>query len=390
MKVVDSSFTGQESDCARRLPSTGCNRHLLEIGVAVAGSFSSEDVDRACRYHRPRYRSLLVDAALGYGLLAALAAWPPALGGPWWGRALAFAALALGGVALIRAPVSFWRGLVHERAWGFSTQTALGWLADWAKGLAVSLVLGVGALLGLVALARALPSAWPAAAGPGAALLVLLLSSVAPVLLEPLFNRFEPLPDAGLAEELRALAERAGTPVRDVLVADASRRTRKSNAYVSGLGSTRRVVVFDTLLGAAGRAELVFVLAHELGHRRLRHVASGTVLGAAGAAGSVLVLWALVRDPGDPRRIPLVLLVAAALQLVALPWQSALSRRWERAADRFALDLTRDPPAAEAAFRGLALSNLADLDPPRAAYLLLFSHPTIPERIAAARTLRGA
>jgi STE24 endopeptidase len=215
------------------------------------------------------------------------------------------------------------------------------------------------------------------------------------------FNRFEPLADEELARELRELAEEAGVPVRDVLVADASRRTKKLNAYVSGFGGTRRVVLYDTLLEQSDPREIRLVVAHELGHRRFRHIAQGTALGMAGAGLTVVVLWALLRSqavlaaigaggPGDPRVIPFLLLVATGLELIGLPFGTALSRRWERQADRFSLELTRDPDAFEKAHRDLAEANLSDVDPPRALYLVLFTHPTPPERIEEARRFAAA
>src|SRR5438045_96094 len=156
-----------------------------------------------------------------------------------------------------------------------------------------------------VALARALPGWWAVPSGAALALAVLFLSFVAPIVLEPLFNRFRPLEDEALAADLRGLSERAGVPVRDVLVADASRRTTKVNAYVSGIGRTRRVVVFDTLLEAADPAAVEVVVAHELGHRREGHVAKFTLLAMAGAAGAVLVLWAVLGTRvGDPSTLP--------------------------------------------------------------------------------------
>ncbi|MGH3105221.1 MAG: M48 family metalloprotease, partial [Gaiellaceae bacterium] len=134
--------------------------------------------------------------------------------------------------------------------------------------------------------------------------------------------------------------------------------------------------------------EISAVVAHELGHRRARHVAVLTLLGMAGAALGVGALWLLLGGrAGDPRRIPLVLLVLGLLELAALPLVAWLSRRFERAADRFALELTRDAPALESAFRRLAATNVADLDPPRLVRALLGTHPTIPERIQAVRTL---
>ncbi len=369
----------------------------------LAEVFTAEEVEQARRYHRPGYVALAADLAFGLGLLSALAFGSPGerlhravAGLPWWAEVLALVALVLGILWTARLPLAFWRGYLHERRWGFSTQGGRGWLADRVKGLGVALVLDGLLLLGLVAAARAFPGAWPALAAPGAALAVLAVTFAGPVLLEPIFNRFAPLADQGLAAELRALAERAGVPVREVLVADASRRTRKENAYVSGLGRTRRVVLYDTLLRRGDRALTRLVVAHELGHRRARHVARGTALGMAGAAAAVLVLWALlsspavrgavgVAGPGDPGVVPFVLLVGRLLGVLGSPLAAALSRRWEREADRASLELTGDPGTFERSHRELAVANLADLDPPRLVYLWASSHPTPPERIAEAR-----
>jgi len=365
--------------------------------------FTPDEVERARRYHRPLYIVLLVDTTFGLVALSLLAftrvgSWLYDVVDelPWWGRAFLFPILVLGALTLLRLPLSFWRGHLRERRWGFSTQTAGGWLLDRAKGFAVAAVLSAVAVLAFVALARALPGAWPAAAAPGAALLVLALGFAGPIVLEPLFNRFRPLGDPALAGELRALAESAGVPVRDVLVADASRRTRRENAYVSGLGGTRRIVLFDNLLDASEPRQIRLVVAHELGHRRAGHVERGTLLAMAGSAAVVLVLWGLLSwpalleaigafGPGDPRVAPFLFLVVGVFEIIGLPLGAALSRRWEREADRSSLELTRDPEAFESAHRRLARANLADLEPPRAVYGLLFSHPTPPERIAAAR-----
>jgi STE24 endopeptidase len=363
--------------------------------------FSAEEVERARRYHLPRYAILLVDLVVGLAALAAFAfGWPGdrldsglrTIG--WAGRAALEAAIIVTALDALQLPGAFWVGYLRERRYGFSTQSVLDWLVDQLKGFAVGFALSVTALTAFVALARAFPSAWPAIAAPALALLVLVLSFVAPVVLEPLFNRFRPLEDAVLATELRGLAERAGVPVRDVLVADASRRTTKHNAYVSGLGRTRRVVIFDTLLARGRPRELALIVAHELGHRRARHVLQGTLVGMVGAGGFVLCLWSALRwsalpSPGNPRVVPVVLFVGALLELVALPLGAALSRRWEREADRFSIDLTGDPVAYARAHVDLARANLTDLDPPRLLYGLMFSHPTAPERLEAAEVTRA-
>lgn len=375
---------------------------LTYFDVKASDLFAVEEIERARSYHRPLYLALAFDWALQVGLLAAIAFGPPgdwlgdATGGPWWARTLELVALVLGVSTLVRLPLSAWRGWAHERRWGFSKQSLGAWLWDVAKGLVLSVLLTGVALVGLVWTGRAWPEWWPAVAAPAAAALTLVLSLLAPLLFERLFNRFSPLQDEALARDLRELSERARVPVRTMLVSDASRRTTKHNAYVSGLGPTRRLVLFDTLLSDAPRAELRGVVAHELGHRRFRHVAFGTALAMAGAVAGVLVLrlvfaWdGLVQAAGadglgDFRIVPLVLLVLWLLELGALPFETWLSRRWERAADRFALDLTSDGEALEQMHRRLALANLADLDPPALLYALLFTHPTPTERIAAAR-----
>lgn len=368
----------------------------------AAPYFSAEEVERARAYHRPRYRAWTAGAALALAYLALLAFTPagrwlaaPVDGLPLWAEGLLYPALVLVVGAVLRLPLSFWHGYLHERRWGFSTQSVRGWLVDRAKGLGVSVAITSLALLALVDTAAWLPRTWPLLAAPGAALLVAALSLLGPVLLEPLFHRFRPLEDESLAGELRELAGRAGVDVREVLVADASRRTRKENAYVSGLSRTRRVVVYDTLLARGEPREVRLVVAHELGHWRDRHAAKGTALAALGAAAAVVLLWALLRSdavleatgatgPAHPRIAPFVLFAAAALELVVLPFGAAVSRRWEAAADRASVELTGDAEEFAAMTRNLAVSNLSDLAPGRLVYLLLFTHPTPPERIAAA------
>jgi STE24 endopeptidase len=366
--------------------------------------FDSEQVERARRYHRPAYLARVTGIVLGLLVLGslsfgALGDWLFGLvdGLPWWGEAIAFSALVALAGSLVATPIAFWRGYLHERRWGFSTQTLGGWVSDRAKGVAIGIALTVIPMFGLIASVHVFPSWWALVAAVGGAAIVFVVTFLAPVLLEPVFNRFAPLRDEALAEDLRQLADRAGVPVRDVLVADASRRTTKHNAYVSGIGKTRRVVVWDTLLDRGAPGEVRLVVAHELGHRRFKHVAIGTAIAMGGTALFVLGLWVLFQwdellaaigadGPGDPRVIPFVLFAGTVAELALRPFALGLSRRWEREADRFSIELTGDPEAYEATHRNLALSNLGDLDPPKAAYLFFFSHPTAPERLAAGRS----
>ena len=369
----------------------------------VADLFDEAAVERAQAYHRPLYVAALAAMVLDLLVLSLLSF--TALGGelysltdgdPWWWRAVAFSALVVALAAAVRLPIGFWSGYLHEHRWGLSNQSPAGWWVDRAKGLGLGVVLTSGALVGLLAAARIWPVGWPVVVAAVAALVVLALAFVAPIVLEPLFNHFRPLADRELETRLRGLAARAGVPVQPILVADASRRTRKLNAYVSGIGRTRRIVLFDTLVDGASASEIELVVAHELGHRRARHVAKATALGMIGAAAFAVLLWALLRSsavrsaidvtgPGDPRVVPFVLLLGSVLGALAAPLGASLSRSWERQADAASLELTHDPNTFEATHRRLASENLADLAPPRPVYWAWFSHPTPPERIAAAR-----
>ncbi|TQJ24216.1 STE24 endopeptidase [Micromonospora sp. A202] len=340
---------------------------------------------------------LLVALALGLtplgSRLVELVARP--FGGHWAAQAV------LGGLAvvlvadLVTLPFAAWRQSVLTR-YGLSTNGWSGWAVDLLKSYAVSAVIGAVALFGFYAVIRLAPRWWWAFGAGGAAMLVVLLSFVLPVLVEPVFNRFTPMEQGQLRTELMSMAARDGVPVRDVLVADASRRTKAVNAYVSGLGPTRRVVVYDTLLTEATPAEVTAVVAHELGHAKDSDVAAGTLTGALGAAAAVVALYLLgswgpllrlagVDSVAQPSAFPLLLALVTVAGLVAAPVQALMSRRVEARADAHALALTRDPEAFESMQRRLGSVNLGDPDPPRWEYLYSASHPSTVERIAAAR-----
>jgi STE24 endopeptidase len=379
--------------------------------LAALGQLPPEQVARARAFHSalrpPVYGGLAAGlvAALVLGLtplgagLVSLAGRP--FGGNWIARAV------LGGLAvvlmaeLVTLPFAAWRHTVVVR-YGISTQSWGGWAVDVAKSYAVGAVIGGLALLGFYTVVRFAPRWWWAFAAAGAAGLVVLLSFVIPVLVEPVFNKFTPMPDSPLRAALLAVAERDGIPVRDVLVADASRRTRAVNAYVSGLGPTRRVVVYDTLLKEATPDEVISVVAHELGHTRYNDVRTGTMIGALASAAGVIALYLLgswagllrlagVASIGEPRAIGLVLALATLAGLAGGPAQAFVSRRIEARADAHALELTGDPAAFEAMQWRLSAVNLADPDPPTWEYVLGASHPSTVERMAAARAYaRGA
>lgn len=356
----------------------------------------------------PSYLSLGLGLAVALALgLTSTGAWLVAavarpLGGGWVWQVLlgTFALTALG--RLVTLPLGA-RVEAVRRGYGLSTRSWAGWVADVGRELLVGAVLSALVVLVVVALARRAPRWWWASGAGAVAGLVVAVSFAYPVVVEPVFNRFTPLAAGPLRDDLLALAERDGVRVDDVLVADASRRTSALNAYVSGFGGTRRIVVYDTLLATASPADVELVVAHELGHAQRRDVLAGTLLGALGAAAAVcavalLLSWRPLLEragadgPGDPRVVALVLALVAVGTLLVAPVSNLVSRRVEARADVHALDLTRDPAAFADAQQRLALSNLADLDPHPLAVALFATHPGTTERLALAREwerLRG-
>jgi len=371
----------------------------------VAQDFTSGDVAREVAYHSalrpPAYASLVLGLVVA-GLLGLT---------PWGARVVSAAARPFGGGFIpsvllgTLALTIIGRGLTLPldalaervlRRYGLSTQTWGSWLLDAVKGAAVAAVMTSLVLLAVLALVRWAPRTWWAWAAGVTAAFVIVGSFVYPLLVEPVFNSFTSLPAGSLRTDLLSMAERDAVPVKDVLVADASRRTTSLNAYVSGFGSTRRIVVFDTLVASATPAEVKLIVAHELGHAKRQDVLVGTLLGALGSAAGVCALalllsWApLLRragasSPGDPRVIPLLLFLVAIGTLLLAPAGNLISRRIEARADVHSLDVTRDVPTFISTEQRLARTNLSDLDPNPLIYLLFSTHPTSPQRIAIAR-----
>lgn len=368
---------------------------------AGADDFTAEQVARARALRRGVWPVALGGRAASLALLLALgltsggAGLVAAFGGGTWAGRVAGVGLSLVLLTeLLGLPFAA-RGRVVRRRFGLVTQGWGGWWADVLRGLLISLPLTFGALFAVYALAGVTGRWWVWAALAAAALTV-LMSWAAPMIFEPLFNRFTPMEPGPLRDALLALAARDGVTVKDVLVADASRRTTALNAYVSGFGRTRRIVVHDTLLTTAEPREVELVVAHELGHVVHRDVPRGTALGAVGVAAGVCVLAAVVTwqplldlagadDFADPRSAWLLAAVATLGGALAAPLGCAVSRGVERRADRHALELTADPAEFIAMQRRLTVANIGDPDPPRALHLLFGTHPTPAERIAAAR-----
>lgn len=382
---------------------------LIEpAAVDAAAYFSKAQLDRASEFRDVQRLIGLGGLAVSGGTLALLALRPgrrvaelleragrrPVAGGAMVGAGLSLALVVTG------LPGSLW---AHERAVdvGLSTQSVGPWLGDVGISAAIGAVVGaLGGAVGIALLRRFPRRWWLPAAGvvTGFAVLVIYVS---PILIDPLFNEFEPLPRGELRSEVLSLADRSGVDVGEVYRVDASRRTTAINAYVGGIGHTKRVVLFDNLIEDYPPDQVRSVVAHELGHVRNHDLPRGLLWIAIVAPAGMLLVQRLAelmagrhglgagveRRPG-PAALPAV---ALALSLVSFGMTcagNALSRPVEARADSFALERTRDPEAFIRLERSLAIRNIGDPDPPALYQALFGTHPTTVERIGFGEAFR--
>jgi STE24 endopeptidase len=364
--------------------------------VDLTTYFSEAEIERGARFARPQLALAMASAAVELGALAAVVRRPPRwlgpqLGGRWFEReAAAGAATAAGlAVALSTAPLPL-RVISRRRgiAVGLVTQSWRGWVGDLLKGAAIESVLAAGAGAATVAITRRYPRGWWLPASVGSVLFGAGLAALAPVVLDPVFNDFTPLPEGETRSDVLELARAAGVNVGEVYSVDASRRTTAANAYVAGLGPTKRVVLFDTLLDRYSRGEVRVVVAHELAHVRNRDVVRGVVYAALVAPAAALavqrVSWALSPERGSAGALPALALAAVLVGAPTGLIGNRLSRAIERRSDAYSLKLTGAPEAFISFERTIAVQNVADLEPPRWLTSLLATHPPTAERIGAA------
>jgi STE24 endopeptidase len=354
--------------------------------------FSDEQITRGARFARPQLALALARGAVDAGALVTVArqrppAWlenmkPPALGGAVAGAGLSIA------LTLPPLPLS---AVARRRAIkvGLVTQSWRGWALDLVKSTLIGAGLaGLGGALAVAGTER-WPRTWwlPAAGGSVAA--GALFAALGPVLLDPVFNSFEPLPEGSeIRNDVLALAETAGVKVGEVYSVDASRRTTAANAYVTGIGPTKRVVLFDTLLDRYSRDEIRVVVAHELAHVRHRDVPRGVLYAALVAPAMAFAVQrvssAISPERSGPAAVPVLALAAAVVSAPTGLLGNRLSRAIERRADDFSLALSGAPEAFVSFERTIAVQNVADLEPPSWVSKLLASHPPTRERIGAA------
>ena len=355
--------------------------------------------EQARRYARQRRRFFLVDLALGAAYILAwlftslstvLASHLEArFPSPWLATGI-YVIFFLIGYGILSLPLGYYAGYLLPRRYGLVTQSVWGWLADQAKAGALGLLFGVVALEGIYWLLRVAPAVWWFWVGLAYLGFTVVLANLAPVLIAPLFYKFEPLDDADLTDRLIRLAERAGTRVRGVFTFNMSSKTTAANAALMGLGNTRRIILGDTLLAHYTPDEVESILAHELAHHVHRDVPLGIAVSVVETlAGLWLADRALragasalgFRGPADLAAFPLLVLVLGIFGLVTMPLGNAYSRWRERMADVYALRATGNPHAFASAMVKLANQNLAEAEPERWVEFLFYTHPPIGQRI---------
>lgn len=298
--------------------------------------------------------------------------------------------------SILEMPLSYYSGFVLPHRFDQSNQTLKDWIIDQLKGLAISLPLGL-VLIELLYLALRVtgPLWWLWAAG-GLLIFQVVLANLAPVLIMPLFNKFVPLGEehTELADRLMKLAEKANTRVKGVYKFDVSRRTKAANAALTGIGSTRRIILGDTLINEFTPDEIETVLAHELGHHVNKDIpflmAFGTLITALGLYLASLALnWAVSNfgftSVADVAAFPALTLIISLYGLLTMPLQNGFSRWRERLADKYSLQVTGKKEDFASAFTRLANQNLGEIEPEKWVVLLFYTHPPLGERIEMAK-----
>lgn len=376
----------------------------FQLSMTFAGSTTSsaDDSPEARRYNRIHRWLGIADFVIGAAFLVVLLT----TGWTGWLRDLAlrrgfqnytlavFVYLFL--LLLISKALGFgldYYGFRLERRFQLSTQKLRSWLWDEAKGFLVGLVLAVIVVELLYYMIRQSPQHWWVITWALFMGLFIVMAQLAPVVLFPIFYKFEPLDNEDLRRRLVLLSEHAGTRVRGVYRWKLSEKSKKANAALTGLGSTRRIILADTLLDNYAPEEIEAVLAHELGHHVHRHILK-SILVQAGI--TLLGFWVanfvlhnavdhhMFEELSDFANLPLLALTATALSLLLMPALNAYSRYNERQADRYAFESIATVEPFISSMNKLARQNLAERTPSKWVEILFHSHPSISKRVAAA------
>lgn len=308
---------------------------------------------------------------------------------------------------IVMLPLQYYRDFVLGHSFGMSDQSLSAWFIDVLKEGAISLVISSGIMTLLYVLIIKLPKNWWIAAAAVLILFVILANFIYPVIIDPLFYKFTPLKDEVLLKEINAVADKAQVKVDKILVADASKKTNTVNAYFSGIGNTKRIVIYDNLLNNYSRGEVLSVIAHEIGHWRYRHILFNIMVGSAEIILLVFILKMVQSglqakvssqlsqissgfpvEFGQPlnfgvKLVVILFILYSFLSYLVMPVDNFISRKFEKQADNASVMLTGDSQTQVKILENLAVKNLSNVKPGKVLKYTIFSHPPIMERIDA-------
>ena len=378
-------------------------KNSLRVPSAFIGAVNEETYARSVSYTLARGRfgilagtvsSAVLLAIVLTGFLGTIDGFARSIPAHLYFQGVLFVALVAVVFWLLGLPFSLYATFSLEARFGFNRTTPRLYALDTVKGLALSALIGVPLLLGLFWFMDRTGGFWWIFAFAAMAAFQLVMNVLSPLLIAPLFNKFSPLPEGPLRESIRALAQKLGFRTRGVFMMDGSRRSRHSNAYFTGLGAVKRIVLYDTLVSAAGEEEIVSVLAHEIGHEKRNHVKKGIAISLAlSLLGfwivSLLLPWLPLYQAfgfaaqGYHSILVLLAFCSGPFTFFLQPLWSLWSRRHEYEADRFAVEGVGSAAGMKAALLRLSRDNLSNLAPHPLYSFFHYSHPTTAERIAA-------
>jgi STE24 endopeptidase len=375
--------------------------HRRTVPSEFQGVLDPAQLEKISDYTFENSRVGLVESILGNlitivflfaGLLGVYDRWVLSFTGSLLWGGLLFALFLLYAETLIDIPFSLFRHFKIENRYGFNTMTVRLWLMDLIKSVTISSVMGSVVVLSVLAIIQASPAWWWFWVWTFLLFFGIFVMYISPYVIEPLFFKFEPVRSEGLEDKVRGLMKDAGINVGRVFQVDASRRSRHSNAYFTGLGRVKRIVLFDTLIEQMTQEEVLAVLAHEIGHWKKRHILKRIILTEIMAFSGLFVAFHLLNWDGLPgiiglstaslfARVIILGFLSSLIMFPLTPLFASLSRRDEREADRYAADLLGSPDAMASALVKLSRENLANLHPHPLYAKFYYSHPPIVERI---------
>ncbi len=361
--------------------------------------YSAEEMEKADSYGIPLRKVLLAGGAVSFLIELAVIGFHvapkaiDALGVTNWVLGLFVSIAVIQGVSMLTSlPLSAWRELRYDKKWGFSKQTTKGFLSDLAKGVPLGIIIFGLLFVPLFAVIRA-TDLWWLLGGLVFAAISITFGVLFPIVISPLFNKYTPLEEGALRTEILETARKAGADINEVLVEDSSKRDTRPNAYVAGIGKVRRVVLFDNMLRYPQDA-IVSVVAHEIGHWKLRHIPRVIPFAILVTMVSFVVLGVLmenqaiqdlagVTSAGDPGALPVFLFLFGGISKVTSLASAWFSRARERQADLYSYELLGSPEELKGFFHDISVENLLDLRPTTWRRLKA-THPPFAERMAMA------